>query len=95
MFMSSKRVCEIGCGHGLLGIGAGMLGAKEIVFQDYNANVIEQLTKPTVDVNYNMSNNNNNKNNNNNDNDNNNNNNDNNNNDHNNNNNAHNNNYKV
>ena len=35
-----KRVCEIGCGHGLLGIGAAMLGASHIVLQDYNGNVI-------------------------------------------------------
>lgn len=46
-----KRVIEIGCGHGLLGILASKLGANHICLQDYNQEVIEKLTKPTVEIN--------------------------------------------
>ncbi len=46
-----KKVVEIGCGHGLLAVAAGKLKAKEIIVQDYNRNVIEELTKPTLVVN--------------------------------------------
>lgn len=46
-----KRVLEIGCGHGLLGILAAKLGAREVCLQDFNAEVIERLTKATVAAN--------------------------------------------
>ena len=46
-----KRVIEIGCGHGLLGIMASKLGASHVCLQDYNQEVIEKLTKPTVQLN--------------------------------------------
>ena len=46
-----KRVMDLGCGHGLLGILAYKLGAKEVCLQDYNQDVIEKLTKPTVMLN--------------------------------------------
>lgn len=44
----NKKVLEIGCGHGLLGILAYQLGAKYVTLQDYNQDVIDKLTKPTV-----------------------------------------------
>jgi 2-polyprenyl-3-methyl-5-hydroxy-6-metoxy-1,4-benzoquinol methylase len=47
----SKRVLELGCGHGLLGILAHKLGASEVCLQDYNQDVIQQLTKQTVALN--------------------------------------------
>ena len=43
-----KSVMELGCGHGLLGILAGKLGAKTVCLQDYNESVIEKLTRLTV-----------------------------------------------
>jgi len=46
-----KKVIDLGCGHGLLGILASKLGAKEVCLQDYNKDVIEKLTIPTVQLN--------------------------------------------
>ena len=46
-----KKVLEIGCGHGLLGVLAKKLGAAEVCFQDYNQSVIEGLTRQTVELN--------------------------------------------
>lgn len=46
-----KRILEIGCGHGLLGILAFKLGASEVCLQDYNQDVIEKLTHSTVMLN--------------------------------------------
>ncbi|RXN01594.1 Histidine protein methyltransferase 1-like [Acipenser ruthenus] len=45
---SGKRVLDLGCGAGLLGILALKRGAKEVHFQDYNSTVIEELTMPNV-----------------------------------------------
>ncbi|KAF2349167.1 S-adenosyl-L-methionine-dependent methyltransferase [Trinorchestia longiramus] len=42
-----KRVLELGCGAGLLGIYAFLCGAS-VTFQDYNMDVIEQVTVPNV-----------------------------------------------
>ena len=39
---------DLGCGHGLLGILAYKLGAKSVCLQDYNKDVIDKLTIPTV-----------------------------------------------
>jgi 2-polyprenyl-3-methyl-5-hydroxy-6-metoxy-1,4-benzoquinol methylase len=38
--IAGKRVLEMGCGHGLLGILAYFMKAQEIVLQDYNKEVI-------------------------------------------------------
>eukprot|EP01064_Diplonema_japonicum_P015916 TRINITY_DN2396_c0_g1_i3.p1 TRINITY_DN2396_c0_g1~~TRINITY_DN2396_c0_g1_i3.p1 ORF type:complete len:291 (+),score=65.92 TRINITY_DN2396_c0_g1_i3:768-1640(+) len=49
--MSGKTVIEAGCGHGIPGITALSLGAKKVVFQDYNKEVLRLLTTPNVFVN--------------------------------------------
>jgi predicted RNA methylase len=49
--VQGKTVAEIGCGHGLLAVSAHKLNAKKLVLQDYNQEVIEQLTKPTLALN--------------------------------------------
>ncbi|XP_028651478.1 histidine protein methyltransferase 1 homolog [Erpetoichthys calabaricus] len=43
-----KRVLDLGCGAGLLGILALKNGAKQVHFQDYNSTVIEDVTIPNV-----------------------------------------------
>ncbi|KAL7877763.1 hypothetical protein SRHO_G00044060 [Serrasalmus rhombeus] len=48
---SRKRVLDLGCGAGLLGILALKRGASKVHFQDYNSTVIEQLTIPNVFLN--------------------------------------------
>ena len=45
---SGKRVLDLGCGAGLLGIHALLNGAEEVHFQDYNPEVIECLTTANV-----------------------------------------------
>lgn len=45
---SGKKVLDLGCGSGLLGIIAFKAGAKEIHFQDYNCLVIDEVTLPNV-----------------------------------------------
>lgn len=35
-----KKVLEMGCGHGLLGILASKMGAELVCLQDYNSDVI-------------------------------------------------------
>ncbi|XP_066535809.1 histidine protein methyltransferase 1 homolog [Hoplias malabaricus] len=49
---SGKRVLDLGCGAGLLGILALKRGASMVHFQDYNCTVIEQLTIPNVVLNF-------------------------------------------
>ena len=44
------RVLELGCGHGLPGVLCLLAGA-EVHFQDYNAEVLAQLTAPNVAAN--------------------------------------------
>ncbi|XP_036609361.1 histidine protein methyltransferase 1 homolog [Trichosurus vulpecula] len=48
---AGKRVLDLGCGAGLLGIIALKGQAKEIHFQDYNSTVIDEVTIPNVIVN--------------------------------------------
>ncbi|XP_072504791.1 histidine protein methyltransferase 1 homolog [Notamacropus eugenii] len=48
---SGKRVLDLGCGAGLLGIIALKGKAEEIHFQDYNSTVIDEVTIPNVIVN--------------------------------------------
>ncbi|XP_043858614.1 histidine protein methyltransferase 1 homolog [Dromiciops gliroides] len=48
---AGKRVLDLGCGAGLLGIIAFKGKAKEIHFQDYNSTVIDEVTIPNVIVN--------------------------------------------
>jgi predicted nicotinamide N-methyase len=45
------RVLELGCGHGLPGIVAMLAGAT-VDFQDYNKEVLEMLTHPSVMANW-------------------------------------------
>lgn len=45
---AGKKVLDLGCGSGLLGIIALQEGAKEIHFQDYNSLVIDEVTLPNV-----------------------------------------------
>lgn len=47
----SLKVLELGCGHGLPGLVA-LLGGATVHFQDYNAEVLELLTIPTVHANW-------------------------------------------
>ncbi|XP_048213740.1 histidine protein methyltransferase 1 homolog [Perognathus longimembris pacificus] len=45
---AGKKVLDLGCGSGLLGIFAFKVGAKEIHFQDYNSLVIDEVTLPNL-----------------------------------------------
>ncbi|XP_022220915.2 histidine protein methyltransferase 1 homolog [Drosophila obscura] len=49
-YWKDKRVLDLGCGSGLLGIYALQSGAK-VDFQDYNKDVLEQITIPNVMLN--------------------------------------------
>ncbi|XP_066394153.1 uncharacterized protein [Miscanthus floridulus] len=51
LHLEGKHVLELGCGHGLPGIFAGLKGADLIHFQDFNAEVLRCLTIPNVKVN--------------------------------------------
>jgi predicted nicotinamide N-methyase len=47
-----KRVLELGCGQGLPGICSLVYGqAAQVMFQDYNEEVLEQATTKTVALN--------------------------------------------
>ncbi|XP_007901396.2 histidine protein methyltransferase 1 homolog [Callorhinchus milii] len=45
---TGKRVLDLGCGAGLLGLLALRAGAREVHFQDYNSGVIERVTLPNA-----------------------------------------------
>ncbi|XP_030048754.1 histidine protein methyltransferase 1 homolog [Microcaecilia unicolor] len=45
---TDKKVLDLGCGAGLLGITALKRKAKEVHFQDYNSTVIDEITVPNV-----------------------------------------------
>jgi len=51
LLLEGKHVLELGCGHGLPGIFAGLKGAGLIHFQDFNAEVLKCLTIPNAKVN--------------------------------------------
>ncbi|RHW70009.1 putative methyltransferase [Trypanosoma brucei equiperdum] len=44
-------VVELGCGQGLPGIAALLLGAHHVIFQDYNEEVLQLCVKPNVGMN--------------------------------------------
>uniref|UniRef100_A0A182F4D7 protein-histidine N-methyltransferase n=2 Tax=Anopheles albimanus TaxID=7167 RepID=A0A182F4D7_ANOAL len=46
-----KKVLDLGCGAGILGIEAKLLGAAEVHFQDYNKDVLTKLTMVNYDIN--------------------------------------------
>eukprot|EP01060_Flectonema_neradi_P000900 TRINITY_DN10532_c0_g1_i1.p1 TRINITY_DN10532_c0_g1~~TRINITY_DN10532_c0_g1_i1.p1 ORF type:complete len:300 (+),score=54.15 TRINITY_DN10532_c0_g1_i1:45-902(+) len=46
-----KTVLEAGCGHGIPAITALLRGSREVIFQDYNKEVLQHLTIPNVIVN--------------------------------------------
>ncbi|XP_038674732.1 histidine protein methyltransferase 1 homolog [Scyliorhinus canicula] len=48
--LRGRRVLDLGCGAGLLGILALRRGAAEVHFQDYNGAVIEGVTLPNVSL---------------------------------------------
>ncbi|GAA6107347.1 histidine protein methyltransferase 1 homolog [Tachysurus ichikawai] len=48
---SGRKVLDLGCGAGILGILALKRGASKVHFQDYNSTVIEQLTIPNIFLN--------------------------------------------
>ncbi|KAK3414686.1 hypothetical protein EUGRSUZ_H00019 [Eucalyptus grandis] len=48
---SGKRVLELGCGHGIPAIFASLEGAPTVHLQDFNAEVLQCLTIPNMDVN--------------------------------------------
>ena len=43
-YFVGKIVIDLGCGHGLLGILALKFGAKLVIFQDFNSEVLKTLT---------------------------------------------------
>lgn len=46
-----KKVLDLGCGAGLLGINALLMNAKSVHFQDFNEEVIQYYTIPNVQLN--------------------------------------------
>lgn len=46
--LKGARVLELGCGHGLPGICALLLGAASVDFQDYNEDVLHSITSMNV-----------------------------------------------
>ena len=46
MDLAGKSVYELGCGRGLPGIYASLHGATRVVLQDFNKEVIEEVTIP-------------------------------------------------
>ena len=46
----SKVIADLGCGTGLLGIGALLLGAKRVIFMDFDENALENAKKNLLKV---------------------------------------------
>eukprot|EP00181_Compsopogon_caeruleus_P001282 CAMPEP_0184688928 /NCGR_PEP_ID=MMETSP0312-20130426/30366_1 /TAXON_ID=31354 /ORGANISM="Compsopogon coeruleus, Strain SAG 36.94" /LENGTH=288 /DNA_ID=CAMNT_0027146207 /DNA_START=1004 /DNA_END=1867 /DNA_ORIENTATION=+ len=44
-WIKGKKVLELGCGHGLPGLFSLLMGAAEVHFQDYNADVVKEVTQ--------------------------------------------------
>ena len=51
MDLAGKSVYELGCGRGLPGIYASLHGATRVVLQDFNKEVIEEVTIPNAELN--------------------------------------------
>lgn len=49
--LCGARVLELGCGLGVPGVCALLLGAAHVTFQDFNAGVLQRATAPTVAAN--------------------------------------------
>ncbi|KFB39817.1 AGAP009532-PA-like protein [Anopheles sinensis] len=49
--LQGKKVLDLGCGAGVLGIEAILLGANTVHFQDYNKDVLEKTTMINYDLN--------------------------------------------
>ncbi|HJJ56535.1 MAG TPA: METTL5 family protein [Methanocorpusculum sp.] len=47
--ISNKIVCDLGCGTGMLSIGAALLGAKKVIAIDFDSNAI-QIAKNNVNL---------------------------------------------
>jgi len=52
--LAGQRIIELGCGQGIPGITAMYLGAEEVHFQDYDPEVLQDLTIPVVRENLRM-----------------------------------------
>jgi len=50
-YFHDKVVAELGCGHGIPALYCMLRGSPEVAFQDYNSEVLEQLTSPTIEEN--------------------------------------------
>ncbi|MFQ6127959.1 MAG: METTL5 family protein [Thermoplasmata archaeon] len=46
--IQDKKVADLGCGTGILGIGASLLGAKEVIGVDFDARAIETAIQNSV-----------------------------------------------
>ncbi|XP_053675984.1 histidine protein methyltransferase 1 homolog [Anopheles nili] len=51
--LRGKKVLDLGCGAGILGIEAAQMGAKCVDFQDYNKDVLTKLTMANFELNRN------------------------------------------
>ena len=49
--IEGKTVMEAGCGHGIPAIAALLAGAQQVIFQDFNKEVLQHLTIPNIVVN--------------------------------------------
>lgn len=49
--MKDKKVIDLGCGHGILGMAALKSGSGVCMFQDFNSEVLAQITTPNIDLN--------------------------------------------
>jgi len=50
-YFYGKKVLDLGCGHGMPGLYSIKMGAPEVHFQDYNAEVLTELTIPNIYLN--------------------------------------------
>ena len=52
--MENQTVLDLGCGSGLLGIFALQIGAEKVIFQDFNAKVIENYLFKNIKMNFSL-----------------------------------------